>query len=111
MSYRCRLLLSFLGFACISVVLFYLGTGYWLKNLLLDTITADLEEQVQVLAPLIDLSDPNLDQMIDSIAKSDSLRLTVIKRDGRVLADSMFSGETSDLMANSGTDITTAVPS
>ena len=102
MSYRLRLLLSFLGFAFVSVALFYLGTGYWLKDLLLEMITADLDEQVQILAPLVDASDPELDQMIDRVATSDSLRITVVDRHGRVLADSMFSGESLAEMDNHG---------
>jgi len=102
MSYRWRLLLSFLSFTILSLSLFYVGSHYWLEKLLLDLINNDLEDQVQVLAPLINVEDPALDSMIDDISGSTSLRITVIDRSGRVLADSAFSGDALIAMDNHG---------
>jgi two-component system phosphate regulon sensor histidine kinase PhoR len=93
MSYRWRLLLSFLSFTILSLSLFYFGSNHWLEKLLLDLINRDLEDQVKVLAPLIDVEDPDLDCLIDRIASPTSLRITVIDASGRVLADSAFSDE------------------
>jgi len=100
MSYRWRLLLSFLSFTVLSLSLFYFGSHYWLEKLLLDLINRDLEDQVRVLAPLIDVEDPNLDAVIDGLSSSTSLRITVIDGSGKVLADSAFSGDGLSAMDN-----------
>jgi len=100
MSYRWRLLLSFLSFTILSLSLFYFGSHHWLEKLLLDLINRDLEDQVRILAPLIEVEDPNLDSVIDNLSASTSLRITIIDASGKVLADSAFSGEGLEALEN-----------
>lgn len=92
MSFRIKVLVSFLLVIVASISLFYLWTYRSLHGFLLDLGVADLNRQIDVLLPLIDTKDPNLDRFVDGLASRGEFRMTVIGPDGVVLADSEFSG-------------------
>ncbi len=100
MSFRLKVLVSFLLVIGLSISLFYLWTSRSLNGFLLDLGIADLDRQADVLLPLIDPNDPNLDHFIDGVASRGSFRATVIAPDGKVLADSEFSGPALEAMEN-----------
>ncbi|MEJ2081902.1 MAG: ATP-binding protein [Acidobacteriota bacterium] len=100
MSFRIKVLVSFLLVIGLSISLFYLWTARSLNGFLIDLGVADLDRQVDVLLPLIHTDDPNLDSFIDGVASRGSFRATVIAPDGKVLADSEFSGPALQAMEN-----------
>ena len=99
-SFRVKVLGSFLLVIVISISLFYLWTSRSLNGFLLELGVADLNRQIDVLLPLIDLDDPSLDSFVDGVASRGQFRMTVIAPDGKVLADSEFSGPALESMEN-----------
>jgi len=63
-------------------------------------VISDLERELEVLAPMIDPADPELDGFIDGIGARSGFRVTVVDRTGRVVADSDFSGDGLKGLAN-----------
>lgn len=100
MSFRVKVLVSFLLVIGLSISVFYVWTARSLNSFILELGVADLDRQVDVLLPLIDTDDPNLDKFIDGVASRGSFRATVIAPDGKVLADSEFSGPDLRAMEN-----------
>lgn len=93
MSFRWKLLFSYLLTLLAILVLSYFWTEEWLEGFYRDTVESDLESHVQMLARLIDPDSPDLDQAIDSLSADSPYRITIVDRDGYVLADTDFSGD------------------
>ncbi|HLV01368.1 MAG TPA: ATP-binding protein [Acidobacteriota bacterium] len=92
MSFRWKLLFSYLLTLLVILVLSYIWTQDWLQNFYRDTIRSDLESQVQMMARLIDPERRDIDQVIDSLGEDNSYRISIIDRQGYVIADTEFSG-------------------
>lgn len=92
MSFRWKLLFSYLLTLLAILVLSYIWTQDWLQNFYRDTIQSDLESQVQMMARLIDPERPDIDQAMDSLAADSPYRITIVDRQGYVIADTDFSG-------------------
>jgi two-component system, OmpR family, phosphate regulon sensor histidine kinase PhoR len=60
----------------------------------------DMEEQARIVAHLLKIEDPSLDETVDRAAQGSSYRITVIDLSGRVVADSAFSGQALQRMEN-----------
>jgi two-component system, OmpR family, phosphate regulon sensor histidine kinase PhoR len=93
MSFRLRVLVSFLLIVVLSIGLFYFWTNRRLGAFLQELMIANLEDHLEVILPLIDLDHPDLDAVVDRFTEGASFRVTVVDRSGRVIADSAFSGE------------------
>lgn len=100
MSFRWKLLISNLVIITLLLGLFYFSTEQWMKNYYRATIREDLENQAEMLGSVLDFSNPDLDQEVDRITRTKSYRITVLDEQGRVLADSAFSGTTLDELDN-----------
>ncbi len=100
MTFRVKVLVSFLLVIVLSISLFYLWTAGSLNSLMLELAVADLNRQAEVLLPLIHTEDPNLDSFVDGLSRRGAFRVTVIAPDGTVLADSEFSGPALKAMEN-----------
>jgi two-component system, OmpR family, phosphate regulon sensor histidine kinase PhoR len=68
----------------------------------LESARHQMEEQVRILAHLLEVGDPALDEKVDRAAQDTSYRITVIDLSGRVVADSAFSGQALQRMENHG---------
>ncbi len=80
--------------------MFLLWTERWLQGVYLNLIRTQLEQQVQLLVPLLDPADPHLDGRVNLASQNVPHRLTIIDGRGRVLADSSFSQRQLEGMEN-----------
>lgn len=92
MSFRLRLVISFLLVVLASLAIFWIWTSRRLDAHLYQIAELDLDTRLQMILPLIRIEDPDLDALIDRLAAGASCRITVIDRTGKVMADSAYSG-------------------
>lgn len=100
MSFRWKILLSYflVVAACVSILAFW--SEKWARDSYLDRVTRDLEAETRMLARLIE-ADPEAKERIAAIAAATvPFRLSVIRADGTVEADSEFPGERVALLEN-----------
>ncbi len=102
MSFRLKVLVSFLLVVILSIGVFSFWTNRRLGEFLQEMMLANLEDHLEVILPLIDLDLPELDAMVDRLTEGASFRITVVDRTGRVVADSAFSGEALLRLENHG---------
>jgi len=92
LSFRLKVLVSFLSLVIVSIGSFYFWANRSVRTFVQEMMIADLERTLEVLVPMINYDDPNLDAEIDALSQRGHFRVTVIAPDGRVIADSSFSG-------------------
>lgn len=100
MSFRWKILLSYLLVvaACISILAFW--SERWARGAHLSRVARDLEAETRMLGRLIE-ADPEAKERIASIAAATApFRVSVIRADGTVEADSEFPGERVALLEN-----------
>ena len=93
MSFRWKLFLTFLLLLFLALVPVYFWTESWLQAYYRSLVRSQLEDEVRLLLPLLELDDPALDTRLDQAAEQVRHRITVVDSKGRVLADSAFSGQ------------------
>ena len=97
MSFRWKLFIAYIFLLVPALLVFYIWTERWLRSTYLEVVRDQLEREVRILATVLDLDSAKLDEQVDEAVEGVGRRLTVIAADGRVIADSSFSG--SDLAA------------
>ncbi len=91
-SFRLKVLVSFLSLVIVSIGSFYFWANHSVRKFVQEMMIADLERTLEILAPMINSDDPNLDADVDALSQRGHFRVTVIAPNGRVIADSSFSG-------------------
>ena len=103
MSFRWKLFIAYIFLLVPALLVFYIWTERWLRSTYLEVIRDQLEREVRILATVLDLDSAKLDEQVDEAVEGVGRRLTVIADDGRVIADSSFSGSDLAAMANHAT--------
>ena len=75
-----------------------IGLAFWwindsVEDQRLHELREDLHNQAALLSSVLDSESPDVDQVVDDISRGLSFRITVIRPDGKVVADSDFSGD------------------
>lgn len=91
MSFRWKLLFSYLLTLLAILILSYFWTQEWLEGFYRNTVQSDLENQVRILVRVIDPDRPDLDEAIDRLSADSPYRITIVDQAGYVLADTDFS--------------------
>ena len=92
MAFRWKLFTAYVCLLIPALLVFYLWTESWLRGTYLEVVREELEREVTMLSALLDFDSESLDEQVDGAVKEAGRRLTVIAADGRVIADSDFSG-------------------
>ncbi len=100
MSFRWKLFLTFLLLLFLALAPVYFWTESWLQAYYRSLVRSQLEDEVRLLLPLLELDDPALDSRLDQAAEQTRHRITVVDFTGRVLSDSGFSGQALRAMDN-----------
>ena len=103
MSFRWKLFIAYIFLLVPALLVFYIWTERWLRSTYLEVVRDQLEREVRILATVLDLDSAKLDEQVDEAVEEVGRRLTVIAEDGRVIADSSFSGSELAAMANHAT--------
>ena len=103
MSFRWKLFIAYIFLLVPALLVFYIWTERWLRSTYLEVVRDQLEREVRILATVLDLDSAKLDEQVDEAVEGVGRRLTVIADDGRVIADSSFSGSDLAAMANHAT--------
>ncbi len=103
MSFRWKLFIAYIFLLVPALLVFYIWTERWLRSTYLEVVRNQLEREVRILATVLDLDSAKLDEQVDEAVEGVGRRLTVIAADGRVIADSSFSGSDLAAMANHAT--------
>ena len=103
MSFRWKLFIAYICLLIPALLVFYIWTERWLRSTYLEVVRDQLEREVRILATVLDLDSANLDDQVDKSVEGVGRRLTVIADDGRVIADSSFSGPDLEAMENHAT--------
>ena len=103
MSFRWKLFIAYIFLLVPALLVFYIWTERWLRSTYLEVVRDQLEREVKILATVLDLDSVKLDEQVDEAVEGVGRRLTVIADDGRVIADSSFSGSDLAAMANHAT--------
>ena len=99
-SFRWKLFIAYICLLIPALLVFYIWTERWLRSTYLEVVRDQLEREVRMLATVLDLDSPTLDEQVDKTVEGVGRRLTVIAVDGRVIADSSFSGVDLEAMDN-----------
>ena len=103
MSFRWKLFIAYIFLLVPALLVFYIWTERWLRSTYLEVVRDQLEREVRMLATVLDLDSAKLDEEVDQAVEGVGRRLTVIAEDGRVIADSSFSGSDLAAMENHAT--------
>ena len=103
MSFRWKLFIAYICLLIPALLVFYIWTERWLRSTYLEVVRDQLEREVQMLSTGLDLDSSTLDEQVDKTVEGVARRLTVIAVDGRVIADSSFSGSDLEAMENHAT--------
>ena len=103
MSFRWKLFIAYICLLIPALLAFYIWTERWLRSTYLEVVRDQLEREVRILTTVLDLDSANLDDQVDKTVEGVGRRLTVIADDGRVIADSSFSGPDLEAMENHAT--------
>ncbi len=94
-----RILIYSLGGFCCGLLLLNWNQRD-IQKFHLDIMSNDLRHQARLMEPLFHFSESTTDCQLDTFRSQMSYRTTIIDGEGRVVADSLFSGEDLDKMAN-----------
>ncbi|MDA2926694.1 hypothetical protein MYX78_05595 [Acidobacteria bacterium AH-259-G07] len=94
-----RVLIYFLGGICCWLLLFVWNERH-IKKFHLETLRKSLQHQAHMMEMLFSLSDLTSDSEVDTIRPKTPYNITIIDRQGRVVADSLFSGKDLDKIEN-----------
>lgn len=97
--FRWKLFAIYFSLLTLFIVIFYLWTEDWLDNFYRTTMQSQLESAAGLLTPWLNIDDPRLDAQVDA-ASAVPYRITIIDAEGRVRADSAFSGPALEGMEN-----------
>ncbi len=100
MSLRWRVFAAFLVILATLLGVFAAWTSSTLTESYRQVVLERLQFEVGMLSRLLDPQDPALDEVVDSLAVGAPYRITVIDPDGKVVADSSFSGASLAAMEN-----------
>lgn len=100
MRLRWKLLTGYLLILFSALVLFQLWTESWVRNHYLADMEERLKSRLRMLAPLLDVNDPAIDAKIDRAGTPLTNRITLLDREGKVVADSAFSGSALQALEN-----------
>ena len=103
MSFRWKLFTAYICLLVPALLVFYIWTERWLRSNYVEVVRDQLEREVRMLATVLDLNSPTLDEQVNKTVEGVGRRLTVIAVDGRVVADSSFSGPDLEAMDNHAT--------
>ncbi len=103
MAFRWKLFTAYICLLVPALLIFYLWTERWLRSTYLELVRGELEREVRMLAMVLDFDSEDLDEEVDRAVRQAGRRLTVVADDGRVLADSAFSGSDLEAMENHAT--------
>ena len=102
MNFRWKLFVTYICLLIPALLIFYFWTETWLQDTYLDVVRKELEREVKILSKLLDVNSQDIDEQVDSVVRDSGRRLTVIVADGKVMADSSFSGIDLEDMDNHG---------
>ncbi len=103
MAFRWKLFTAYICLLVPALLIFYLWTERWLRSTYLELVRGELEREVRMLAMVLDFDSEDLDEEVDRAVRQAGRRLTVVADDGRVLADSAFSGSDLEAIENHAT--------
>ena len=94
-----RVLIYSLAGLCCGLLLLSWNRRY-IQSFHLDIMRNDLHHQARLMEPMFHLNESTSDSQMDALREKLPYHVTIIDPGGRVVADSMFSGEDLGKMAN-----------